>query len=75
MPSKPHQMPPERIPFDCEKEYISLDGQLNRLTLYFGGLKQYDRLAVALPAGEGLVSKDGWLPQVRETEKNETLCL
>ncbi|WP_243684043.1 hypothetical protein [Methanosarcina barkeri] len=46
-------MPPERIPFDCEKEYISLDGQLNRLTLYLGGLKQYDRMAVALPAGEG----------------------
>jgi len=64
----PPQMPPERIPFDCEKEYISLDGQLNRLTLYFGGLKQYDRMAVALPAGEGLVSKYG-LSQVRETDK------
>ena len=30
----PPQIPPDRIPFDCEKEYISLDGQLNRLTLY-----------------------------------------
>lgn len=65
----PPQMPPERIPFDCEKEYISLDGQLNRLTLYFGSLKQYDRLAVALPACEGLVSKEGMLPQIKETEK------
>ena len=64
----PPQMPPERILFDCEKEYISLDGQLNRLTLYFGGLKQHDRMAVALPAGEGLVSKYGMLPQIRETE-------
>lgn len=63
----PPQMPPERILFDCEKEYISLDGQLNRLTLYFGGLKQHDRMAVALPAGEGLVSKHG-LPQIKETE-------
>jgi hypothetical protein len=69
----PPQMPPERIPFDCEKEYISLDGQLNRLTLYFGWLKQYDRMAVALPAGEGLVSKNGSLPQIRETEKMK-LC-
>ena len=69
----PPQMPPERIPFDCEKEYISLDGQLNRLTLYFGWLKQYDRLAVALPAYEGLVSKNGLLPQIRETEKMK-LC-
>ncbi|WP_255334281.1 trimethylguanosine synthase [Methanosarcina sp. KYL-1] len=65
----PPQMPPERIPFDCEKEYISLDGQLNRLTLYFGGLKQYERLAVALPAGEGLISKALPLPPVRESEK------
>ncbi|MDI9394688.1 MAG: methyltransferase domain-containing protein [Euryarchaeota archaeon] len=65
----PPQMPLERITFDCEKEYISLDGQLNRLTLYFGGLKQNDRLAVALPAGEGLVPKYGFLPQIRETEK------
>ncbi|WP_167829586.1 class I SAM-dependent methyltransferase [Methanosarcina flavescens] len=69
----PPQMPPERIPFDCEKEYISLDGQLNRLTLYFGGLKQHDRMAVALPAGEGLVSKYGMLPQIKETDKMK-LC-
>lgn len=69
----PPQMPPERIPFDCEKEYISLDGQLNRLTLYFGGLKQHDRMAVALPAGEGLVSKYGMLPQTKETDKMK-LC-
>ena len=65
----PPQLPPERIPFDCETEYISLNGQLNRLTLYFGWLKQYDRLAVSLPACEGLVSKNGLLPQLRETEK------
>lgn len=64
----PPQMPPERIAFDCEKEYISLDGQLNRLTLYFGGLKQFDRLAVSLPAGEGLVPKAFPVPEVRETE-------
>jgi hypothetical protein len=69
----PHQMPPERIPFNCEKEYISLDGQLNRLTLYFGGLKQYDRMAVALPAGEGLISTNLPFPEVRETERMK-LC-
>lgn len=65
----PPQIPPERIPYDCEKEYISLDGQLNRLTLYFGELKQYDRLAVALPAGEGLISKALQLPPVKVSEK------
>jgi len=45
----PPQMPPERIQFDCEREYLSLNGQLNRLTLYFGDLKQCERSAVSLP--------------------------
>ncbi|MBA1340833.1 MAG: putative cobalt-precorrin-6B C(15)-methyltransferase (decarboxylating) [ANME-2 cluster archaeon] len=44
----PPQMPPERIDFDCEREYLSLDGQLNRLTLYFGPLKRCERSAVVL---------------------------
>ncbi len=65
----PPQISPDRIPFDCEKEYIALDGQLNRLTLYFGRLKQYDRIAVALPSGERFVSKNGSLLQIRETER------
>lgn len=45
------EFPPQikSIPFDCEKEYLSLDGQLNRLTLYFGGLKRAERSAVVLP--------------------------
>lgn len=46
----PPQLTPERIQFDCEKEYLSLDGQLNRLNLYFGDIKTCDRSAVALPA-------------------------
>lgn len=45
----PPQMPPQRIPFDCEREYLSLYGKLNRLTLYFGNLKQSERSAVSLP--------------------------
>jgi len=45
----PPQMPPERIDFDCEREYLSVDGQLNRLTLYFGPLKRCERSAVVLP--------------------------
>ena len=54
----PPQMPPERIPFDCEREYLSLNGHLNRLTLYFGNLKQCERSAVSLPAGARIISKD-----------------
>lgn len=45
----PPQLPPERIPFDCELEYLSLNGELNRLDLYFGNLKTCSRSAVALP--------------------------
>jgi precorrin-6B methylase 2 len=47
----PPQMPPERIDFNCEREYLSVDGQLNRLTLYFGPLKRCERSAVVLKGG------------------------
>ncbi|MDO8727057.1 MAG: methyltransferase domain-containing protein [Candidatus Methanoperedens sp.] len=50
----PPQMPPSRIALDCECEYLSLNGQLNRLTLYFGALKKCERSAVVLP-GEVLL--------------------
>src|SRR3989338_2858663 len=46
----PPQLTPERIPFDAEKEYISINGKLNRLTLYFGKLKKTNICAVSLPA-------------------------
>jgi hypothetical protein len=47
----PPQMPPERIDLDCEREYLSVDGQLNRLTLYFGRLERCERSAVVLKGG------------------------
>src|SRR3989344_5528681 len=39
------EFPPQiiEIPFDCEREYLSIDGALNRLTLYFGDLKKCER--------------------------------
>ena len=54
----PPQMPPSRIALDCECEYLSLNGQLNRLTLYFGALKQCQRSAVVLPGETRLLSSD-----------------
>ena len=36
----PPQIEPEKIDYKCEKEYISLDFALNRLTLYFKKLKK-----------------------------------
>ncbi len=54
----PPQMPPARITLDCEREYLSLNGQLNRLTLYFGALKNCERSAVVLPGEAKLCSSD-----------------
>ncbi len=54
----PPQMPPERINLDCEREYLSLNGQLNRLTLYFGALRECERSAVVLPGEARLRSSD-----------------
>lgn len=54
----PPQMPPDRIALDCEREYLSLNGQLNRLTLYFGTLKECERSAAALPGEMRLCSSD-----------------
>src|SRR3989338_8118894 len=54
------EFPPQitEIPFDCEREYLSIDGALNRLTLYFGDLKKCERSAVVLPAGRKLCSSE-----------------
>ena len=65
----PPQMPPERIDFDCEKEYISLNGALNRLTLYFGKLKKYERVAVSLPDANAIVKAPMELPPLVYTDK------
>ncbi|PWB56122.1 MAG: methyltransferase [Candidatus Methanoperedenaceae archaeon] len=64
----PPQMPPERLVLDCEREYLSLNGQLNRLTLYFGSLKSCDRSAVVLPEGDNLCFSGS--PKIR----NSSLC-
>ncbi|WP_242492588.1 methyltransferase domain-containing protein [Methanolobus psychrotolerans] len=53
----PPQISPEKIPFDCEKEYMSLEGKLNRLNLYFGDLKKADVSAIALP-GSNIIRKN-----------------
>jgi SAM-dependent methyltransferase len=54
----PPQMPTSRIALDCECEYLSLNGQLNRLTLYFGALKRCERSAVVLPGEVKLRSSE-----------------
>ncbi|MEK6899883.1 MAG: methyltransferase domain-containing protein, partial [Nanoarchaeota archaeon] len=62
------EFPPQitEIPFDCEKEYLSIDGQLNRLTLYFGGLQKCEKSVVVLPSGKKLCSSTAVLEETDE---------
>lgn len=64
----PPQMPPERLKLDCEREYLSLNGQLNRLTLYMGSLKCCEKSAVVLPGETKLCLSDA--PEM----KKSSLC-
>lgn len=50
----PPQMDRSKVKDDCEFEYVSLDGHLNRLNVYFGGLKKCFVSVVSLPSGERL---------------------
>ena len=46
----------EKLKLNFEKEFISLNGQLNRLTLYFNELKTCEKSAIALPSKERLIN-------------------
>ncbi len=54
----PPQISQDKIPEGWEKEYISLNGSIRRLTAYVGTLYRIDRRAVALPSGEVLESDE-----------------
>jgi hypothetical protein len=56
---------------DFEEEFISLDNQLNRLTLYFNELKKCDVSAIALPSREKIaISKEHIQPKTERFTKN-----
>lgn len=59
------ELPPflDDIPWECEREYLSIDGELNRLTVYFGRLRKCDVSIVNLTSGERL-EHTGPIPQV-----------
>lgn len=50
----PPQLTADKIPYDCECEYLSLNGKINRLNLYFGEIKSCDISAVALSSNSKL---------------------
>ena len=47
----PPQISMEKLPDSWEKEYISINGEISRLTTYTGNLRRFDRIAVSLPSG------------------------
>ncbi len=59
------EVPPQvkNVDLKCEKEYISLNGKLNRLNLYFGSIAKADFSAVVLPNGDRVEGKKGKLPK------------
>ena len=50
----PPQMHRDKIAIDGETEYISIDGNLNRLTLYTGDLSRSKSSALMLPSGKSI---------------------
>lgn len=46
-----------RKKYDFEEEYLSLNKQLNRLTLYFNELKKSEKTAITLPSKEKIESQ------------------
>jgi len=47
-----------KIGYDFEEEFISINHQLNRLTLYFNDLKKSEVSAISLPSKEKIEKKD-----------------
>ncbi len=61
------ELPPQiqDIPFACEREYISVNHNLNRLTIYLGELKTSETSAVVLPGAHRLESQPAALKEAR----------
>lgn len=65
----PPQISPEKINYDCEREYLSMDFALNRLTLYFGRLKKCAVSVISLPERFRIENSEN----KKELESNECL--
>ncbi|RLG25668.1 methyltransferase [Methanosarcinales archaeon] len=62
----PPMIDPEKVFFDCEREYLSLEGEINRFTVYLGRLKLCERSAIVLPMGARLESGSVETPGIPE---------
>ncbi|MBR9701151.1 hypothetical protein GOV11_04770 [Candidatus Woesearchaeota archaeon] len=63
------EVPPflDDVPWDCEREFMSIGGELNRQTIYMGNLKKCDLSVVRLPEWKR-VEHTGVPPQLASTQ-------
>ncbi|KAA0001259.1 MAG: SAM-dependent methyltransferase [Thermoplasmata archaeon] len=64
----PPQIRKEKIKIEGEKEYTSLNFDLNRLALYTGSLATCDTSAISLPIGERITNEDEKI-EIKKSEK------
>lgn len=57
---------------DWETEYISLSGELKRMSVYVGGVKKFGRNALALPEGGRIVEDQSLERDVRKRSKPQS---
>jgi hypothetical protein len=55
-----------RKDFNFEEEFISLENQLNRLTLYFNDIKKCEVSAIALPSKETIIASKEFVESKKE---------
>jgi 16S rRNA G966 N2-methylase RsmD len=57
--------------YSFEEEFISLEHQLNRLTLYFNSLKKTDKQIISLPSEEAFISEKNF--NCSQTKKTDSI--
>ncbi|MGC8561798.1 MAG: hypothetical protein ACP5UZ_02575 [Thermoplasmata archaeon] len=65
----PPLFPRSLLKKDWEVEYISLSGELKRMSVYVDGAKKFGRNALSLPAGERIVEDQNMEREIRRRNK------
>lgn len=63
----------EKLKENFEKEFISLNKQLNRLTLYFNELKESEISAISLPSKEKIISSSKTIKKINSVKNYKYL--
>jgi hypothetical protein len=58
----------DKVDFNCEYEYLSIDGRVNRLNIYTGDLVLTERSAVVLPEGNVLKGVFSIIKEMKESQ-------